>query len=110
VIAAGADLVHLGEFGVGAGKANFQSFGFAEPAVRFGFSDAGDEVVADLDQTGPGLGVRAQQRAAQTAVFVDAGGVIGATAVADGDLAVLEVADELGPFFIGWGAVFLAGS
>jgi hypothetical protein len=68
VIAAGADLVHLGEFGASAGKADFQSFGFAEPAVGFGFGDAGDEVVADLDQTGPGVGVGAQQRAAQTAL------------------------------------------
>jgi len=43
-------------------------------------------------------------------VLVDAGGVVGAAAVADGDLALLEVADELGPFFVGGGAVFLAGA
>ena len=54
--------------------------------------------------------IRAQQRAAQAAVFVDAGGVVGAAAVADGDLAALEVADELGPFGVGGGAVFLAGA
>jgi hypothetical protein len=41
---------------------------------------------------------------------VDAGGVVGAAAVADGELAVLEVADELGPFVVGGGAVFLAGA
>ena len=40
-------------------------------------------------------------------MFVDAGGVVGAAAVADGDLAVFEVADELGPFGVGGGAVFL---
>jgi len=43
-------------------------------------------------------------------VFVDAGGVVGAAAVADGDLAALEVADEFGPFGVGGGAVFLAGA
>ena len=41
-------------FGAGAGEADFQSFGFAEPAAGLGFGDAGDEVVADLDQAGPG--------------------------------------------------------
>ena len=43
-------------------------------------------------------------------MFVDAGGVVGAAAVADGDLAAFEVPDELGPFGVGRGAVFLAGS
>ena len=43
----------------------------------------------------------------QTTVFVDAGGVVGAAAIADGDLAVFEVADELGPFLVGGRAVFL---
>ena len=38
--AAGADLVHLRELGLGASQADFQPFGFAEPAVRFGFGDA----------------------------------------------------------------------
>jgi hypothetical protein len=32
VSAAGGDLVHLGELLAGAGQADFQSFGFAEPA------------------------------------------------------------------------------
>ena len=84
LVAAGGDLVHLGEFGAGAGEADLQSFGLAEPAVGLGFGDAGDEVVADLDQAVPGGGVGAQQRAAQAAVFVDAGRVVGAAAVADG--------------------------
>lgn len=95
VVTAGGDLVHLGEFGAGAGEADFQSFGFAEPVVGFGFGDAGDEVVADLDQAGPGGGVGAQQWAAQAAVFVDAGGVVGAAAVADSDFAVFEVSLHL---------------
>ena len=46
--AAGGDLLHLGEFGVGAGEADLEAFGLAVPAVGFGFGDAGDEVVADL--------------------------------------------------------------
>src|SRR4051794_33332393 len=33
LVAAVADLVHLGEFGAGTAQADFQSFGFAEPAV-----------------------------------------------------------------------------
>ena len=110
VAAAGGDLVHLGELGFGAGEADLQAFGLAEPALGFGFGDAGDEVVADLDQAGSGGGVGAQQRAAQAAVLVDAGGVVGAAAVTDGDLAVFEVADELGPFLVGGGAVLLAGA
>jgi hypothetical protein len=41
---------------------------------------------------------------------VRAGGVVGAAAVADGDLAAFEVPDELGPFLIGRDPVFLAGA
>ena len=41
---------------------------------------------------------------------VRAGGVVGAAAVADGDLAAFEVPDEFGPFLVGRGAVFLAGA
>ena len=64
-VAAGGDLVHLGELGPGAGQADFQSFGFAEPAGRFGLSDTGGQVAADLREAGPLGGVRAQQQAAQ---------------------------------------------
>ena len=42
--AAGADLVHLDEFGVRAGEADLQPLGLAVPAVGFGFSDAGEQV------------------------------------------------------------------
>jgi hypothetical protein len=57
-------LVHLGKLGVGTGEADLESFSFTEPAVRLGFGDAGDEVVADLDQTGSGGRVWAQGWAA----------------------------------------------
>jgi hypothetical protein len=92
VVAVGGDLVHLGEFGAGSGEADSESFGFTEPAVGLGLGDAGDEVVADLDQAGSSGWVWPQQRAAQAAVLVDAGRVVGAAAVTDGDLSVLEVA------------------
>jgi hypothetical protein len=62
--AAGGDLVHLSEFGAGAGEVDFQPFGLAEPAMGFGFGDAGDEVVTDLDQPFPGGRVRSQEWAA----------------------------------------------
>jgi hypothetical protein len=76
VSAAGADLVHLGEFGVGAGEADLEAFGLAVPAVGFGFGDAGEEVVADLFEARPGGGIGSQQRAAQAAVFVDFPGIL----------------------------------
>jgi hypothetical protein len=40
--------VDLGELVLGAGEADLESFGFAEPAFAVGFGDAGGEVVADL--------------------------------------------------------------
>ena len=64
-VAAGGDLIHLGELVPGAGQADLQSFGLAEPAGRFGLSDTGGQVVADLSQAGPLGGVGAQQRTAQ---------------------------------------------
>ena len=62
--AAGADLVHLGEFGVRAGEADFEALGLAVPVVGFGFGDAGEQVAADLFQPWAGGRIRAQQRAA----------------------------------------------
>jgi hypothetical protein len=49
---------------VGAGEADFQSFGFTEPAVGLGLGDAGDEVVTDLEQARAGGRVWPQERAA----------------------------------------------
>ena len=62
-LAAGSDLVHLGEFLVGGGEADLQALGFAGPAFAMGFADAGGQVVADLGQSWPLGGVGAQQRA-----------------------------------------------
>ena len=64
-VAAGGDLVHLGEFVPGAGEAGLQAFCFAEPVAGLGFGDPGGEAVADLHQAGPLGRVGPQQRAAQ---------------------------------------------
>jgi hypothetical protein len=55
----------LGELVFGAGEADLEAFGFAEPAFAFGFGDAGDEIVADLGDAGPLGGVWPVQGAAQ---------------------------------------------
>src|SRR6266516_6397346 len=47
----------------------------------------------------------ASQLFGQRDVLVDARGVVGAAAVAEGDLAAFEVAEELGPFGVGGGPV-----
>ena len=63
-VAAGGDLVHLGEFVAGAGEAHFQALDRAEPTVRFGFGDAVQRIVADLGEAAAFVGVGSQQRAA----------------------------------------------
>jgi hypothetical protein len=57
--------VDLGKLVVGAGEADFEAFGFAEPAFAFGFCDAGGEVVADVGDAGPLGGVWPVHGAAQ---------------------------------------------
>jgi hypothetical protein len=42
-------------------------------------------------------------------VFVDAAGAVSASAGAEGDLSVFEVAEELLPFLLGRGPVFAGG-
>jgi len=49
--------VDLGEFVFGAGEADLEAFGFAEPAFAFGFGDPGGQVVADLGDAVPLGGV-----------------------------------------------------
>jgi len=78
--------------------------------VGLGFGDAGLEVVEDLGEAATLVRVGAQQGATQATVFVDAGCVIGTAAVAEGDFAAFEVAEELGPFLVTGGAVFLTGT
>jgi hypothetical protein len=99
--AAGGQGVELGEFRGGRGEADLESFDFAEPSLLAGFGYAGVQVVADAGQPGALGRVRAQQGAADAGVFVDAWCLVGAAAVAQRDLAALEVAEELLPFLLG---------
>ena len=92
------------------GEADFESFGFAGPALLLGLGDAVAQVVADPGQVGPLGWVGPQEGAADAAVLVDAAGPVGAAAVAERDPAALEMAEELLPFGVGGGAVFLAGA
>ncbi len=57
--------VDLGELVFGAGAADLESFGFAEPAFAVGFGDACGEVVADLGDAVPLGGVGPVQGASQ---------------------------------------------
>jgi hypothetical protein len=102
--------VHLGELGGGGGEADFESFGFAGPAVLMGFGDAVLQVVADAGEAGPLGWVGPQEGAVDAAVLVDAAGPLGAAAVAERDPAAFEMAEEFVPFGVGGGAVFLAGA
>jgi hypothetical protein len=61
--AAGGGVVGLGEFLFGTGEADLESFGFAGPALAFGFGDAGQEIVADLLEAWPLGGVDPEERA-----------------------------------------------
>jgi hypothetical protein len=46
----GRAAVDLGELVLGAGEADLESFDLAEPALALGFSYAGCQVVADLNE------------------------------------------------------------
>ena len=59
----------------GAGEADLQPLGLAEPAWPLGLGDAGGQVAADLGRAVALCGVGPQQRAPQAGVFVDAWGV-----------------------------------
>ena len=50
------------------------------------------------------------RRRGQRGVLVDAAGAVGAAAVAEGEPAPMEMAEEFDPFLVGRGAVFLAGA
>ncbi|MFE7931870.1 hypothetical protein ACFU6S_24750 [Streptomyces sp. NPDC057456] len=55
--------IQLGELVLGSGKADLEPFQLAQPALAFGLDDAGQEVVADLDQAAAlvGLGTEHQK-------------------------------------------------
>jgi hypothetical protein len=108
--AAGGGGVGLGDLAGGGVEADAESFGFAGPSFALGFGDAGQEVAADLFEAVARGGVEPQERAPDARVLVDAAGAVGSPAVAEGDAAALEVAEELVPFGVGGGAVFLAGA
>lgn len=57
-------VVDLGEFLLGSGEADLESFDFTEPALAVGFGDAGQQVVTDLEQAGALGRVRTEQGAA----------------------------------------------
>ena len=46
----GGELVELQEFGAGAVEADLQALDFSEPSFVAGLVDAGDEVVADVEE------------------------------------------------------------
>jgi hypothetical protein len=100
----------LGEFVLCSCEADLESFCLAVPAFAFGFGDAGGEVVADVGEALFLGGVGPEHRAADAGVLVGAGGGECPAAGSGGDLASLEVAEELLPFGVGGGAVFLAGA
>ena len=83
-----------------------ESFGLAGPALLLGLGDA----VADAGEAGPLGWVGPQKGTPDAAVLVDAAGPVGAAAIAERDPAALEMAEELLPFGVGGGAVFLAGA
>lgn len=63
-VAAGGDLVGVGEFLLGGGEADLQAFGFPGPALLVCLLETGLQVVADLDQPVALGWVGAQQGAA----------------------------------------------
>lgn len=67
VAATGDAPVDLGEFLLR--EADLEPFDFAEPAFTFGFCDAGEEVVTDLHEAVPLLGIRSQEGTPQAGVF-----------------------------------------
>ena len=63
--------------------------------LGLGFRDTVNEVVSDLDEAETLAGFGPQHRAADTRVLVLTRGSVGTPTGADGQLAALEVAEEL---------------
>ena len=91
-------------------EAFFQGGDFAEPLHLAGFFKPFNGVLLNLQQARDLGEVKSQHRAANTSVFVLAGGAVGPVAGAEGDLAEAEVVTELGPFGVARLAVFFAGT
>ncbi|MEU0970034.1 hypothetical protein ABZ357_33190 [Streptomyces sp. NPDC005917] len=87
-------------------KTDTETFGFAEPAFALGFHHPVVEVVPDLFEPRPFSGVHDENRTPHTSVFVAAIRSVGPSAVSEGELPALEVAEELVPFFRSDSAVF----
>jgi hypothetical protein len=49
-VCGGGELVEFQEFGAGSIEADLQAFDFSEPSLAAGLVDAGDEVVADVEE------------------------------------------------------------
>jgi hypothetical protein len=106
-VAVGAP-VELGELVVGAGEADLEALDLAEPAFAFGLGDAGQQVVADLLQSGSLRRVWSQERTSDTSMLMNAGTSKSAGAGPDGHLPLLEMSKESVPLFFGGGSVFFA--
>lgn len=87
------------------GEAFLEGGDLAEPDVVAGLGEPGLGVGGHLFEPSELGGVDAEEPAAGAGVFVDAGGAVGAVAVAEGDLAEQEVLFELGPLVAGGGAL-----
>jgi hypothetical protein len=70
--AAGGGQAGLGDFVVGGGEADAESFGLSGPALAFGLGDAGEEVVADRFEAVELGGVDAEEWAAQECSWMQA--------------------------------------
>jgi len=74
-VAAGAGAaVDLGELVFGVGEADFQAFGFAEPAFAFGFGDVGARLSQISAMRGPRGGIWPVHGVSQAVVLVAARG------------------------------------
>jgi hypothetical protein len=106
----GCHLVHGREFVPGGGDADFQPGDLPASALLAGLGEAGAQAGQDVGQPLPLGGVRAQGRAADAGVLVDARSAEVAGAHAQLDLAELEVAQELVPLGRAEVSVFFAGA
>ena len=105
-----AESIDLGELVARSAEADLQPFDLPHPALAACFIDPGVQVVPDLDQPGALSRIGAQQGTAEAGVLVDAGCGEGSAACPERNFPSLEMAEELLPFGVGGGAVFLPGT